>query len=90
MYFSSLNRSKRTISAPADSAPLAASVSSVSVFQPFLGPALTTTILFPKIQPPAIPLLYFCVPVIFVYHCTLDFFLSSVDLRRKQEKSQLL
>ena len=44
VYFSMRNRSNRSTFAPADSAPIDASVISVSVFQPMRGPAFTATI----------------------------------------------
>ena len=57
VYFSSLYRSNLIVYAPASAAPLAASDTSVSVFQPFLGLAFTLTLPMPKgrgflLQPP--------------------------------------
>ena len=61
VYFSRENRSNLMISAPSSLAPREASVRSVSVFHPFRGPALTTTIFFSDmVVPPcsqAIPII---------------------------------
>ncbi len=65
VYLSSLNRSKRSIAAPALSAPLDASVISVSVFQPFLGPALTAMIHLPIFM----ILLFFSIPCLYGNVC---------------------